>query len=168
MIIMATTKRVRIIWYESYQVSDEWVVISPFGKILKYWTAKWWYYRCWIGTKQYLIHRIVYCSFNKIPLKFEWQRSNTVIMHINDIPSDNRLCNLKIWTQMDNIKDCISKWRNNKPKVPKEKRHGKINYLISQQIKEDYKKTHNIYVTAKKFWISYATVSRINNNKTWA
>jgi len=45
---MATTKRVRIIWYESYQVSDEWVVISPFGKILKYWTAKWWYYRCWI------------------------------------------------------------------------------------------------------------------------
>lgn len=161
-------KRIRVMWCEAYQVSDEWIVISPFGKILKYQTIKWWYKRATLYNRWLLVHRIVYCSFNKIPLKFEWQKSNTVVMHINDDPTDNRLCNLKIWSQNDNIQDCISKWRSNKPKVPVEKRRGKINYTIAQEIREDYRNTNNIYITAKKFWISYATVSRIKNNKIWA
>jgi len=182
-------KRKAIEWTNyCYEVSDTWLVRSVDrinrrfckkkevfikreykGRLLKQHKTKWGYQRVQIRKKGYLVHRLVYCTFNDVSLLFEWQKTNTVVMHKNDIPHDNRLENLLIWSQIDNIKDMMKKGRRKK----NTRKHiaqsiagsAKINYKISCDIKEDYKKTKSIYKTADNFGVSYATVSRINNNK---
>ncbi len=124
-----------------------------------------WYKRVNLLGKRYLVHRLVYMTFNGIPLEFKWQKSKTLVLHKNDIKYDNRLENLFLWTQYDNVLDMYSKWRQRKYVKPLEERTHKINLKIANKIREDYKKTRSIYKTAVTFGISYATVSRIKNNK---
>lgn len=161
--------RVDVIGYEDrYVVSDLWNISNK-----KTWCNlrkhdHWWYNRVYFyDNKWYLVHRVVYCSFNRISMKFMWQKSNTVIMHKNDIRSDNRLENLNIWSQLDNIIDCHNKGRHSIwHKVPVERRKWKkLNYSLIPKIIDHYNKSWSIYKTWEAFGISYATVSRIKNGK---
>lgn len=179
--------RKNIEWYNwLFQVSNFWDVKKKTRKINmnrpdKYWNdvfriVRWWiskqynlhwYRRVAIKNKQLLVHRLVYCTFNNLSLEFKWQKTKTLICHKNDIKWDNRLENLFLWTQYDNVQDCINKWRDYHPKIPVEKRHWKINLNIARKIRKHYTKSNNIYKTAEVFDISYWSVSRIVNHKQW-
>lgn len=119
-------------WY--YEVSNTWEIFSvervlPYGIDWKHKRLIWWknlsfgyvdwYKRVWLSnlwkTRSYLIHRIVYCSFNRIPLDFSWFNDNC-ILHINDNREDCGLDNLFIGSQKDNVQDMMLKWRHIKSK----------------------------------------------------
>jgi hypothetical protein len=171
-------------WYEwVYQVSSFWNVRS-LDRIQKIYQkdrcgrnievnrrVKWkllrntihnsWYCRLSIWEKWYLLHRLVFCTFNDLSLEFKWQKSNTLICHKNDIKTDNRLDNLFLWTQQDNVDDMIRKWRKVQWKLKK----VKIWYDDIENIKSEYKRLWSIYKVAPLFWVSYATISRVINWK---
>lgn len=56
--------------------------------------------------KNFAVHRLVLSTFGTEP-PFE----NAVCRHMNNIPSDNRLTNLKWGTRSDNMQDCIKSGR---------------------------------------------------------
>lgn len=105
-------------WYEGlYKVSNMGRVCSnKFSKILSarkiYWDyiqyALYWEF----GRKCFMWHRLVWLTFNNYPLDFTGHSTCNLVCHINDIRSDNRLSNLFIGTNQDNIKDCVSKERH--------------------------------------------------------
>lgn len=100
-------------WYEwKYQASDLWRVRSlkhNWPLLLSQWNSKWYrfvlLYNNW--RKNVLVHRIVLATFRWLDLN----DSSKFWCHKDDIPSNNRLDNLFIWTRMMNIDDMKSKWR---------------------------------------------------------
>lgn len=57
------------------------------------------YYVCQLFGKRFLIHRIIYEIFNgEIPI-------GAVVDHLNGIPTDNRISNLRIVTQAQNSRN---------------------------------------------------------------
>jgi|SaaInlStandDraft_7_1057024.scaffolds.fasta_scaffold07640_4 hypothetical protein len=56
----------------------------------------------------YRIHRLVW----KVFLWLDINDMNTLVCHKNDIPNDNRVDNLFLWTHSDNNRDCVNKWRH--------------------------------------------------------
>jgi hypothetical protein len=197
----------QVIWYEDmYEVSDLWnvrsvarkvsrnttlrswekttVIMNKRKRIMKWVSMKQWYLIYNLSkngkNKNYLWHRLVYCSFNKISLEFKWQLSKTLICHKNDKTYDNRLENLFIWDQQDNINDCVSKWRNsswmyeikNWKKILRKwwrkniQDKAKLSYEIAQKIRWYYYDTQcTLYEISAKYWVTTATISRILNNK---
>jgi len=151
------------------------VTINKKGKIIST-HKKDWYVKVSMTNKKWLrktysVHRIVYLSFNNINLQWKWWDKKNCVCHINDIRDDNRLDNLFIGSQQENVNDMMRKWRCKKiTKLHTQKmvlKAGKIDFSIAEMIREDYKKTKSIYITGRKFNISYATVSRIKNNIIW-
>lgn len=128
----------------------------------------WWYKRVsfsiWGQRKiNYLVHRLVYCSFNDLSLKFLWQKTKTLVLHKNDIKSDNRLCNLFLWSQKDNMEDMCRKWRWSswiKQKM-------KIWFDDIGTIKDMYSSWMTLRKIAEKYSVSIPTISRAINWITW-
>lgn len=57
--------------------------------------------------KPILVHRLIYQLFKgEIP-------AGLVVRHLNDIPYDNRLENLELGTQADNMRDCVRNGHHN-------------------------------------------------------
>ena len=165
-----------IIWYEwHYQVSNLWRVKSiwRFRKNWKNWYFTKdkiliprdldWYKRVDILHKNYLVHRLVYLTFNSLCLDFKWQKTNTLVLHKNDIKDDNRLDNLFLWTQKDNVLDMISKWRMRHQKAKK----IKIWFEDIPNIKILYKEWKTMSNIWNIYWVSCATISRAINWKIW-
>lgn len=61
--------------------------------------------------RNYLVSRLVYCTFNNLPVAYDKVNKNNLICHKDDNPSNNNLDNLFIGTQKDNMQDCIKKNR---------------------------------------------------------
>jgi len=99
-------------WYEGiYKVNNLWNVISyKFNRIriLKYLHNSKWYSYISIKQRHIAVHRLVAQAF----LWLDISNSKIVVCHIDDNPLNNRLDNLYIWSQKDNIKDMIIKWRD--------------------------------------------------------
>lgn len=73
------------------------------------------YFRCHLRKnnkdRAVLLHRLVYCSFNKISLKFMGHETKTLVCHKDDNPQNNALSNLFLGDHNDNFKDMMSKGR---------------------------------------------------------
>lgn len=113
--------------------------------------------------KQYLIHRLVYCTFNSISIEFK----QNCIMHEDDNPQNNRLDNLKEWSYKDNMQDCVNKWRFTWPRW--EKQHKSI--LKEKDVYEIIKLLKDKNLTQEKIWLKYwvcgKTISDIKLKKNW-
>lgn len=186
-------------WY--YEVSNKWNVRSierSLSKIQKkrwWWIFKydytvwwkilkqyhiWWYKRVSLTkdtvSKSYLLHRLVYCSFNLLPLEFKW--FDKVICHINDISHDNRIENLYLWTQKQNIEDAKRNWKFRwwriawtwkwwKPTIQAIESRSKVTMDKANEIRSKYTNNDNLIEIWKIYWVSNATISRILSNKIW-
>jgi len=108
---------------------------------------------------QYL-HRLVYENFvGDIP-------EGKVIRHLNDDPSDNRLSNLEIGTQKDNVQDAI---RNGKIVIGERHHSSKLTNNVVRKIrsiKENEPNKPNREI-AKCFSVSRRTVDRVLKKEIW-
>lgn len=184
--------RKEIKWYGwKYFVSNMGNVKSRF-RILIPETNRWWrklvhLYNWWRHTrKHFQVHRLVYCTFNNIDLKFT---GDNLICHKDDDPSNNMLDNLFLWTPKDNTQDAILKWRlckigdiikdrwlapwNKWKKMPLwliQKRSKSIRKRYNKQCKEAYEFRKETNLTHKEiaelFWVCRRTIyQRIKDYK---
>lgn len=93
-----------LLFNENYEVSDMGNVRNKrTGRILKPEVVHNGYLRVTIGKKRYRIHRLVYETFvGPIPEGYQ-------IDHINEKRQDNRLVNLQVLTQAENVRKACSK-----------------------------------------------------------
>lgn len=139
-------------WFEwKYQSSNIGRIKSLIlNKILRPRLEKYWYYRFSMWWKMFLVHRIVYCSFNNISL-----HTKLSVCHKDDIPTNCNIDNLFLWTHQENIQDCARKWRMNKK-------------LTLEQAKEIKYSNNSSNILSKQFNISPSLVTMIKNWKRWA
>lgn len=109
------------------------------------------------GGRVEYIHRLVYETFvSPIP-------RGKVIRHLNDIPHDNRLENLLIGTQKDNVRDSIKSGS-----FPRGERNGQ-----SKLTREDVKAIREMgdHLTQKeiseKFGVARETIGHVLRGNTW-
>ncbi len=79
------------------------------NRIKLYWA--WWRN----DVRHYQVHRLVYCVFNDLDYNF-WldkhiSKCEWLILHKDNNPDNNKLDNLYIWTQKENMWQCIEDWR---------------------------------------------------------
>lgn len=97
-----------------------------------------------------LVHRVIYRTF------IGELEKGKVIRHLNDVPTDNRVSNLKQGTQKENMYDALE---NNKLKSKLTEED-----VISIKSLKGYQKRKTV---AKNFGVSESTVKGIWNDKTW-
>lgn len=110
------------------------------------------YKRVGIDNRTYYIHRLVYCVFNDIDINGDF-----VIMHKNDNKTDNRLDNLMIGSQKENMHDAIKKGRFNR----------KFTMDIVTEIKDMASYGCTQSEIAKKYNVNQGIISKILNNKSY-
>ena len=108
-------------WYEwRYFVSTKWrvksVSLKTWKEKIKRATYRRWYLRVTLSKnwndKKFQVHRLVAHAFLWLDLYEEKTTHHwTCVCHKNDIRDDNRLENLFIWTQRDNVIDAYDKWK---------------------------------------------------------
>lgn len=100
-------------------------------------------------------HQVVWlCADRDIP-------KGKVLDHKNRIKTDNRLCNLRLVSQQENLKNRRSFKGNMNPAA-------KINLRIAKEIRDEYKTGDWSYAYfSRKFKITKSTVSRIVTGKLW-
>ena len=104
-----------------------------------------------------LVHRLVYENFKgEIP-------NGMFVRHLNDIPSDNRVENLEIGTQTDNMRDSIRLGN-----FPMGERNGqsKLNKEKVLFIRKNIGKLSQTEI-ANKLGVSRRLISYVINKKTW-
>ena len=91
-------------WIMKFEYNHYWHV-----RIKLYW--KWWKN----DVRHYQVHRIVYCVFNNLDYNFwlvnDISKCYWLVLHKDNNPLNNRLDNLYMWTQKDNMGQCSSEWR---------------------------------------------------------
>ena len=99
-----------------------WKVKTKKWKILKFESNRYWHQRVKLywdwwrhDVRHYQVHRLVYCVFNWLDYDFwlTWDLSNSywLVLHKDNNPLNNRLDNLYMWTQKDNMRQCVNDWR---------------------------------------------------------
>lgn len=108
-------------------------------------------------NKAILVHRLVYEVFNgEIP-------DGLVVRHINDVPNDNRLINLKLGTQKDNMSDAMINGI-----FPLGEKNGQSK-LTAEQVKlikvmSPFKSQAQL---GREFNVSRKTIAAILEGRTW-
>ena len=144
-------------------------------KIMKYESNHYWHQRIKLygnnkhDCKHYQVHRAVYCVFNWLDyehwLHEDISKCTSLVLHKDNNPFNNRLDNLYMWTQKDNMKQCSKEWRIVVPALKweynplaklKESDIPKIIELINSGICQNK--------IAEMFWVS---CSAINNIWKW-
>ena len=108
--------------------------------------------------KGFFVHRFIYECFNGIIPK------NKVIDHVNDIKSDNRLCNLQIMTQQENnLKS--SKKRDYKFAAKNNKNRKCIKAINCSNLEESY--FYSMYAVQKFLGINVGIVKMCCDKKNY-
>lgn len=103
------------------------------------------------------VHRLVYENFKgEIPI-------GLCVRHLNDIPNDNRIENLEIGTQTDNVRDSIR--LGNFP-MGETNGQSKLNEEKVLFIRRNVGKLSQTEI-ASKLGVSRRTVGHVINKKTW-
>lgn len=109
---MEKLQQKEIFW--RYIAQSDWTIISMFTGKKLYWSVDAsWYHRVsiviWDSWKQrnLSLHRLIAYAF----LWLDIDDTKTFVCHKNDIRDDNRLDNLFLWSNKDNVRDMIKKWR---------------------------------------------------------
>jgi hypothetical protein len=132
------------------------------------------YLRCYLRKdnkgRSVFLHRLVYCSFNKISLKFMGQKTKTLVCHKDDNPQNNALDNLFLGDRNDNFNDMIKKGRW----LPKLKRGEDVNTNVLNEstvyeIRKNYVKLLNNYYreVSEKHGTSTNNIREICDGTTW-
>lgn len=112
--------------------------------------------------KSFLAHRFSYIlHFGKIP-------NGLFVLHKCDYPQCCNPNHLFLGTQKDNIQDCVNKKRIQHP-IGEKNGHAKLNKHQVIQIRKLY--ATGLYyrnTLAKKYNVSYTTISFIITRRTWA
>jgi len=111
--------------------------------------------------KFFRVHRLVALTFNEYPLD-----SELIVMHRNDIKHDNRLENLSIGTQSENVQDCLLKNRFYRP-VGSKARSAKLNETDVPIIRSRYKQGETKRKISIDYGVHESIIGKIINGKTW-
>ena len=116
--------------------------------------------------KHYQVHRIVYCVFNWLDY-WDWldariSKCTKLILHKDNNPLNNRLDNLYIGTQKDNMRQCSNDWRIVVPSFKWEDNPlAKLKNSDIPQIIELIKSGVCQNKIAKMFWVSESVINAI-------
>lgn len=170
-----TEERREIPWLPEwkYFVSNLWRVKSK-RWIMKFESNKYWHQRIklyWAWWKHdvrhYQVHRLVYCVFNNLDYNF-WlvdkiSKCYWLILHKDNDPLNNRLDNLYMWTQKENMRQCSNEWRVVIPEIKYWEEHISSKYT-EEQVKEILR-LHQEWVAqieiSRMFWIPKSSISSI-------
>ena len=173
------------IWKEIPRLPNGKYQVSNFGRVKsKRWVMKfesnhYWhqriklYWAWWRNdVKHYQVHRLVYCVFNwldyNVGLDEHISKSDGLILHKDNNPLNNRLDNLYMWTQKDNMSQCSREWRIVVPMLKWE--YNAQSKLKNSDIKniikliEDWIKQVDI---AKMYGVSKSAICAINKRRCW-
>lgn len=169
-------------WYEwLYQASNLWRIKSL---ITRWWKCPWiislqflehisWYKTLRTRLTPYSWQRKTYWVHRLIASAFLWFDLNTkmkdaVIMHLDNNPLNNRVENLKIWTQSENTRQCITEnrwkqfWR-------KWEQHWNSKY--TEEIIHKIRRLHSEWISYRRletiFWMSKTNIADIVKRKIW-
>lgn len=108
-------------------------------------------------AKQQLVHRLVFKTFNgEIP-------PGMVVRHLNDNPSDNRIENLNIGSQKDNVSDAK---RNNIFPVGSKNGQSKLTEKDVLEIRA-LAETETCIEISRKYNVSRRAINHVVNKTTW-
>lgn len=157
-----------IFWYQwLYQISNLWNIKSLNyrwnwkEKILKSWKDYNWYLIIWLSknkkVKNIKIHRLVAQAF----LWLDIENSKIKVCHKDDNSLNNNKDNLFLWTQKDNIQDCVKKWRNQKHRKWKFWKDHNRSKKLNQYTKnwEFIKTWDSVTDIQRETWIHLSSIS---------
>ena len=148
-----------VLWRRGNQQIKKW-------KILKKQIRWIWYYAVDISIKwkikSVLIHRLVASTFLWLDLK----NTKIKVCHNDDNPLNNKLDNLFLWTQKDNIQDMFKKWRQHNRQW-ENWWNSKLKKEEVIEIKRLLKEWGSQQKIAKRYNVWQQLISLINTWKRW-
>lgn len=164
-----------------YQVSSEWDVRSILRCVqMKNWRSKVMpsvrlkkdikngYYSVCLSKdnvkKWKRVNRLVYCTFKDVPYKFD--NFNNCVCHNDDNPLNDRLDNLFMGTQSDNIIDMHKKWRWVDKKWEKHPL-AKLTDIVVIEIKKLIKSWYTNIQIEGILAVPRTSVAHIKNGSIW-
>lgn len=111
-----------------------------------------------LGRKnQLLVHRLVYETFaGDIPKGF-------YVRHLNDVPNDNRIENLAVGTQIDNMQDCI---KLGNFAYGEDYKNSKLTWEKVDEIRQLKGKFFHREI-AEKYGVGRNNIGKVLSNKIW-
>lgn len=109
--------------------------------------------------KTYKISRLVYLTFNHLPLTYE-----LLVLHNDDNVKNNYLCNLRKWTHQDNMNDKVLRWRCYKWGHYWKSSLTNIKVRLIKLMLNMWEKHRVIW---DYFWVKRQTISHINQWVSW-
>ena len=148
--------------YDKYSVSDFGrIKNNKSGRILKLTLSKNGYHRVILiqKTPGISVHRLVLNSF-----KQDEYFEGAVCNHINGIKTDNRLENLEWCTSKENTQHAL---KNSFIPLGEDVKHSKLSELDVKRIRELHEQKHTRAEIARKYKLSFTTVTKIVNRISW-
>jgi len=160
-------------WYENYyMVSNFWNIkslqyrniyaVNRRDKIMKKQRNVKWYEVIFFSVnwkkEQYLVSRIVASAFLWLSLEYKWHNKSMAVCHKDDNPLNNRVDNLFLATQNDNMYDCIKKWRQRTKWHIPSNRKTILQYDKNMNLIKEWEWSVKIY---KELWILSQSILRV-------
>mgnify|MGYP003655986898 CR=1 FL=1 len=96
-------KRVKIQGHERYEIDTNGIIYGLKGQPLKYWKRGKGYYCCQLNGKTVSPHRLAAIAFLGLSEEFDGR----VVDHINEDKLDNRVENLQVLTNSENVRKSL-------------------------------------------------------------
>lgn len=151
-----------------------WNVKNRKWRILKFESNRYWhqrvklYWSWWRNdVRHYQVHRLVYCVFNDLDYNFglceDMSEATWLVCHKDNNPLNNRLDNLYMWTQKENMQQCIDEWRFKfmETRYWEDVHNSKLTEEQVQEIIDRIWKWEKQNDLAEEFWVAKSTINAI-------